>query len=142
MTALPRYLYAVPPMAIALSLFVWQLLAQFDWLEIAFGPWAWLYWVAALLWAGSATLAVRRVKWGTLVMLAAPAALFPRNRRRHALCGTHVRKLSLVFGRDHPSQSSTVHPFTAASLRSGPWALTANGSSAHSSTGASETWSL
>lgn len=77
MTALPRYLYVVPPMAIALSLFVWQLLAQFDWLEIAFGHSAWLYWVAALLWVGSATPAVRRVKRGALVLLAAPAALFP-----------------------------------------------------------------
>jgi hypothetical protein len=32
--------------------------------------------VAALLWVGSATLAVRRVKRGALVLLAAPAALF------------------------------------------------------------------
>ncbi len=72
-----RYLYAVPPVVIALCLFGWQLLARFDWLEIAFGSWAWLYWTGAVLWAGSATFAALRLKWGWLVVLTAPLAFYP-----------------------------------------------------------------
>ena len=73
----PRYLYAVPPVLIAQGLFIWQLLAGFDWLEIALGSWAWLYWTAALLWIGCAIVAAQRVKWGWLVVLTAPLAFYP-----------------------------------------------------------------
>ena len=73
----PRYLYAVPPVLIAQGLFIWQLLSGFDWLAIAFGSWAWLYWTAVLLWIACAIFAARRVKWGWWVALTAPLAFCP-----------------------------------------------------------------
>lgn len=76
-TTTSRFLYAVPTAGIALGLFGWQLLIGFDWFEIAFGYWAWLYWTMVLFWAGSAGFGVYRVRLGRFVALTAPLALLP-----------------------------------------------------------------
>ncbi len=136
-----RYAFALPPLVIGLLLLVWQARAENGGLELALGSRAWLFWLSVVAWTACTALTIRRTRWGWLLLLTAPITQrdlgehLPDRRLRW-------RKLPLTGAARQCSQSSTGHPFAAASLRSGPCALTANGSSAHSSTGASETWSL
>ncbi|WP_315761022.1 hypothetical protein [Sphingomonas sp. Y38-1Y] len=55
---------------------VWQTQLEHGWLELAFGGWAWLVWVAVAVWVACTVLAIRRHNaWWLLAT--APFALYP-----------------------------------------------------------------
>lgn len=76
LTLLGRRWWLVLPVIIAVALFVWQMQEDNGWLELAFGGFAWLYWLSLLAWALLTTVAIRqhRVWW---LVVSAPFVLYP-----------------------------------------------------------------
>lgn len=67
---------AIVPLLIASGLAIWQKRAPFGSLELAFGKFAWLFWICLTVWLLDVVLAIRRRRWW-LLLLTAPFVLYP-----------------------------------------------------------------
>ncbi|MBB4087634.1 hypothetical protein [Sphingomonas carotinifaciens] len=64
------------PVAIAVALPILQSVFEHGWLEMAFGGWALLFWIAVLAWVACVVLAIKRFKsWWLLFTM--PLVLLP-----------------------------------------------------------------
>lgn len=76
-TAPRRYWAAILPITIALGLMIWQSQFEGGWLEMAVGSGAWLFWASVAIWSVSTAWAIRRSRWGWLILLTAPIVFYP-----------------------------------------------------------------
>lgn len=81
-------LLAVLTIGIAIGLAVWQTQFRYGWLEMAFGQYSWLFWIAVAVWATSLTLAIKRFRSWWLLITALPV-LYPVTGGAVLLTGPH-----------------------------------------------------
>lgn len=64
------------PLVVAVALPLWQTQLRYGWLDMAFGGFAWLFWIAVVVWAVLTAAAIRRHRaWWLLVTV--PFVLYP-----------------------------------------------------------------
>ncbi|MFL9840483.1 hypothetical protein ABS767_05860 [Sphingomonas sp. ST-64] len=72
-----RYALALPPVVIVFVLLIMQVWSDEGGLELVVGSAAWLYGGSVVVWTVCTALAIRRMRWGWLLLLTAPVVFGP-----------------------------------------------------------------